>query len=107
MFGAAPVSLDAPLPDGDGETVADLVSDADGLSAWHGQPTDAVADVERRLDVERALGSIGRRDAELCACVSEGAVDAIPAGRHGSRPTVYRRLRELRHVLATLGLSAA
>ena len=107
LLGAAPVSLDAPLPGGDGETFGDLVSEAEGLSAWHGQPTDALGDVERRIDLERALGAVARRDAALCARLSDQTADHCAADGLGSRATLYRRLRELRHLLAMRGLRAA
>lgn len=99
-----PVSLDDPLPGGG--TVGGLYAEADGYGAWMGQPTNSFAEVERRLDLERASTVLTNEDAPLCAALARG--DASPARHAGlSRTTAFRRVRELRLRLCAAGISSA
>ncbi len=75
LYGVVPISLEETLPKGNGATRGDLVSEEDGLSAYFGQPVDAFAEVERRLDVERGLGTLDPNDARLSAKLSQVSVD--------------------------------
>lgn len=65
IYGLFPVSLDDPLPNGDGATRGDLIAEADGLSAFLGQPVDRVAEAEHRIDFERAWARSIRGSAAL------------------------------------------
>lgn len=107
LYGAEPVSLDEPLLEVEDASRRDVVAEADELSAWHGQETDAAAEVERRLDVAKALGGLDRRDAALCARLSVSSVERLVAGGAGARSTLYRRLREIRMALAAHGVGPA
>jgi len=99
-----PVSLDDPLPGG--LTVGAMVAEADGYGAWMGQPTDASAEVERRIDLERAANVLTEADAPLCTALARG--DRDPARRAGlSRTTAFRRVRELRLRLCAAGIASA
>lgn len=68
---------------------------------------DARAESERRIDVGRVLAHLQPRDRALCAAVMRWPVDHLASNGFGSRAGLYRRLRELRHVLAANGLEAA
>jgi DNA-directed RNA polymerase specialized sigma24 family protein len=99
-----PASLDDPLP-GD-TTVGAMLSEAEGYGAWLGQQTDAFADVNRRLDLERVAGVLTQEDAPLCAALARG--DADPTRYAGlSRTTAFRRLREMRLRLCAAGATFA
>lgn len=99
------ISLDDPLPDG-GATVGAVLSEADGYGAWMGQQTDAFADVNRRLDLERVADVLTEEDAPLCAALARGDVD--PARHAGlSRTTAFRRVREMRLRLCAAGIAPA
>jgi len=106
-FGAVPVSLDEEQPGRDGGTRGELTAEEDGLSAWLGQPVDAFAEVERRLDVERGLGLLDRRNGALCAALAHTTVESLAAQGRGSRSGLYRRLEEIRLALMAHGLEAA
>jgi DNA-directed RNA polymerase specialized sigma24 family protein len=106
-FGTTPVSLDDVLPGRDGATRGELVADEDGLSAWLGQPVDAFAEVEQRLDVGRALGALDRRDGALCAALSHATIESLAAEGRGSRSGLYRRLKEIRLALTAHGQRVA
>jgi|SRR5579884_50316 len=106
-FGAVPVSLDEEEPGRDGGTRGELTAEEDGLSAWLGQPVDAFATVERRLDTERGLGALERRDGALCAALAHTTVESLAAQGRGSRSSLYRRLKDIRLVLMAHGLEAA
>ena len=100
----APVSLDDPRPGTEGGTVAEALAERDGYAAWLGHPTDAVAAVERRLDLDRALGNLGRSDRALCAALAWNTPEELSRAGHGARSTLYRRLAEIRLRLMAAGL---
>lgn len=107
MYGATPISLDDTVPESDGLTRSDLLSEADGLSALFGQPVDAFAAAEHRLDVERGLGSLEPADGALCAALSRTTVDCLAASGHGARSSLYRRVKDIRLALTATGMRAA
>jgi RNA polymerase sigma-70 factor (ECF subfamily) len=107
LYGAVPTSLDETLPKGDGATRGDFVSEEDGLSAYFGQPADAFADVERRLDVARGLGTLDPDDGALCAALSRTTIDRLAGGGRGARSSLYRRVKDIRLALLAAGLRAA
>lgn len=104
--GTNPVSLDDPLPDHDGATRGDLVAEDEGLAACFGQPVDAFAEVEQRLDVERGLAALNPDDGALCAALSHSPKDRLPENGHGGRSTVFRRVKEIRLALLAHGVAA-
>jgi RNA polymerase sigma-70 factor (ECF subfamily) len=106
-FGAVPVSLDEEHPGRDGATRGALTAAEDGLSTWLGQPVDAFAAVEQRLDVERGLGTLDPRDGALCAALAHTTIERLAARGRGSRSTLYRRLEDIRLALTAHGLKAA
>ncbi|SRR5581483_8645281 len=107
LYGAMPASLDETLPDSDGATRGDLVAEEDGLAAYFGQPVDAFAEVERRLDVERGLGTLDPNDGTLCAALSRTTVDRLAGGGRRARSSLYRRVKDIRLALLAAGLRAA
>lgn len=107
MYGATPISLDEVIPESDGLTRGDLIAEADGLLALFGQPADAFATAEERLDVERGLGSLEPADGALCAALSRTTVDRLAASGHGARSSLYRRVKDIRLALTAIGVRAA
>ena len=108
LFGERSVSLDQPACGDDAAlTLGDIVADDQSLSAWHGQPTDRIADAERRIDVARALGLIPASYASLCAALATKPIERVAADGPLSRATVRRRITELRHALTAHGLVVA
>ncbi len=107
MYGAAPISVDEAIPKSDGLTRGDLIAEADGLPALWGQPVDAFAAAEFRLDVERGLGSLEPADGALCAALSRITVDRLAASGHGVRSSLYRRVKNIRLALTAFGMQAA
>jgi RNA polymerase sigma-70 factor (ECF subfamily) len=107
LYGAVPTSLDETLPDSDGATRGDLFSEGDGLSAYFGQPVDAFAEAERRLDVERGLGALDPNDARLSAALSQSNIDELVDRGHAARSSLYRRVKNIRLALLAAGLKAA
>lgn len=103
----APISLDDPQPGGDGLTIGDSIDEADGYGAWQGQPTDAFAAVERRIDLDRALGTLPAETLPLCSELTERSPHELAKSSPTSRATVYRHLRELRLRLLVAGIPAA
>jgi RNA polymerase sigma-70 factor (ECF subfamily) len=107
LYGAVPISLDETLPESNGATRGDLVSEEDGLSAYFGQPADAFAEVERRLDVERCLGALDPNEARLSAALSQSNIDELVDRGHAARSSLYRRVKNIRLALLAAGLKAA
>jgi RNA polymerase sigma-70 factor (ECF subfamily) len=103
----ASFSLDDPLPDSEGTPLSDIISEADGYSAISGQPTDRVHELERHLDLDRALGSVREDDLALCADLIDGTPTQISRGGARPRASLYRQVREIRLRLMAAGVSAA
>ncbi|MCQ4159219.1 hypothetical protein NON00_04690 [Roseomonas sp. GC11] len=101
------VALDAPQPGRGSLTIGDTLAEAEGYGAWLGQPTGAFAAVERRLDLDRALGALSADQIALCAQLVERTPHAIAKGSRVSRATLYRQLAELRLRLLAAGIPAA
>lgn len=99
-----PLSLDDVLPGSDGLTLGDTIGEADGYTAWCGQPTDAIATLERRLDLERAAAAIDPEDHALCAALSVHTPHEFGEQKTMPRARIYRRLRELRLRLLAAGI---
>jgi len=107
LVGFPPISLDAPLPAGDGAVMGDLIGEDESLAALFGQSFDAIGEAERRMDLERALGKIEARDGALCAALSQASVGQLAARGRGARSSLYRRIGELRMAFLAHGLKAA
>jgi len=101
------ISLDDPLPDGDGATFGDTIAECGGYPAMMGQPTDGFASADRRLDLDRALGTLRGADLALCAHLVHRTPTELSRDGLGSRASLYRRVHEIRLRLMTRGLSAA
>ena len=107
LYGPAPISLNETIPDSDGLARGDLIGEDQGLAAYFGHPADAFAAAERRLDLERGLGTLGPVDRALCASLTHTTVDRLAASGHGARSNLYRRVRNIRLALLAVGLTAA
>ncbi len=107
LFGACPVSLDDPMPGIPGTARGGLIAEQDGYAAFFGQPADAFAPVERRIDLERRLGILPRKDGALCAALSLATIDELAESGRGARASLYRRLHDIRLGLTAAGLRAA
>ena len=103
---SASMSLDDPLPRTDGGTAGSAVAEADGYGAWLGQPTDTIAALDRRIDLGRALASLGRSDLALCVALTESTPGELSRAGRGARASLYRRVREIRLRLLAAGVDA-
>jgi RNA polymerase sigma-70 factor (ECF subfamily) len=103
----APVSLDDPLAGTDGDTLGDTIPESSGYAALMGQTTDGFAAVERRLDLDRALGMLDRSDLALCARLIHQTPTELSDDGLGSRASLYRQVHEIRLRLMTGGFSDA
>jgi DNA-directed RNA polymerase specialized sigma24 family protein len=103
----APVSLDDPLPSTDGATVGDTIAESGGYSALMGQPTDRFASADRRLDLDRALGTLRRSDLAICANLLDRTPTELSQEGLGSRASIYRQMHEIRLQLLICGVLAA
>jgi hypothetical protein len=102
-----PRSLDDALPNTEGLTLGDTIGEADGYAAWCGQSTDAIAALERRLDLERAASAIAPEDYPLCAALSEHTPHEFGEQKTMPRMRIYRRIREMRLRLLSAGIPSA
>jgi Sigma-70 region 2 len=101
-----PVSLDDPLADADCATLGDAISEDDGYAALLGQPTDHFAAVERRLDLDWALGFLPRSAIGLCADLIHRTPTELSHDGAVSRASLYRQIHEIRLCLMASGLLA-
>lgn len=88
-------------------TLGEVLPENVGLSAWWGQPTDAIAAAERRLDLERAASCIDQHDHPLCRMLSAEPMHVAIRGATVSRATIYRRVAEMRLNLLAAGIASA
>ena len=88
-------------------TLGETLPLSDSLAAWWGQPTDAAAALERRLDLERAAACIDRRDYSLCLALSAEPMHVAVRAAASSRATIYRRVAEIRLGLLAAGIASA
>ncbi|KAA2237080.1 sigma factor [Salinarimonas soli] len=102
----APMSLDAPVPGGDGLTFADTISESDGHAATVGQPFDSFAMVDRRLDCECALGLLDGADLALCQQLVDQTPTEIARAGVTARAKIYRQLASIRLTLTAIGFAA-
>lgn len=102
----ARVSLDDPQPGGDGLTFGDSIAETDGYGAWLGQIVATFEAVERRIDLERALGTLPAEFHPLCAELIDRSPHEVAKGGTASRATLYRQLHELRLRLLVAGIAA-
>jgi RNA polymerase sigma-70 factor (ECF subfamily) len=88
-------------------TLADIIPESAGYAAWCGQQTDAVAALERRLDLDRAGAIIDQRDHCICASLTQSTPHEL--GKQGPLPrsALYRRIGEMRLCLLAAGIVAA
>jgi RNA polymerase sigma-70 factor (ECF subfamily) len=68
---------------------------------------DAFAAVDRRLDLDRALGTLPQEALPLCAELIEQSPHELAKASPTSRATLYRRLHELRLRLLIAGIPAS
>jgi RNA polymerase sigma-70 factor (ECF subfamily) len=104
--GGSLLSLEVPLA-GTREPVGDTLAEDDGLAAWHGQASCAAAATELYHALQAALARLPVEDRRFCAALAHRPVTALAAEGFGSRSALYRRLADLRHVLASHGLGPA
>ena len=102
--GGGLLSLDAPSGPEDQRPLAETIGEDDGLSAWHGQATNACAFTEQHQAVQTAVSRLPPEDRRLCAALAHRPVSALASEGFGSRSGLYRRLADLRHVLTAHGL---
>ncbi len=91
----------------DGLTFVDTINESEGYGAWCGQSTNAIAALERRLDFDRAAGTIDPDDHPLCTALSTQTPHEF--GETGTMPRarIYRRIREIRLSLLAAGIPSA
>lgn len=104
---ARTISLETPLSEHEGVSLGEILSQAEGYSEWLGQPTDAIAVLERRLDLERAISAVAPGDHPLCAELCEHTPHEFAEQKKMPRTRIYRRIREMRLQLLAAGIPSA
>jgi RNA polymerase sigma-70 factor (ECF subfamily) len=104
LFGPVPVSLDAPHPEADGVVRGELIPEDEGIAAIWGARCDPSLDIERRIDLERALSILDDRDRQLAEALSRESAGALAQHGFGSRSELYRRTGKIRLDLLAAGI---
>jgi RNA polymerase sigma-70 factor (ECF subfamily) len=86
--------------------VGDRFAESDGLAVWHGQRIHDATTIVARLDLDRGIDRLSRDERTLYDASNVHSVQQLVAVGFGSRATVYRRLHDLRCVLAASGIAA-
>ncbi len=94
-----------PMSPPDGTKSCDTFETAHGHVEVDGPSHDHFAQIERRVDLARALGSLQPADLSLCAQLIERSPTEISRSGEFSRAGVYRRLRSIRLRLLAEGVS--
>ena len=102
--GGTMLSLDVPLSQVDPRPLSEILSDQDGLGAWHGQCPDDHLATEYSIDIGRVLGRVSPKDRAICAGLAHGPVAMLARRGLGSRSSLYRRISDLRFALTLHGL---
>jgi RNA polymerase sigma-70 factor (ECF subfamily) len=106
MFGEEPLSLDEPLPSGEG-TRGDLIPESDGYGPWLGQHRDHLEHAELRLSLASGVGTLDGDDRRLCAALTSATIDELAEWGLGARSTLYRQLARIRLHLLCRGVGPA
>jgi RNA polymerase sigma-70 factor (ECF subfamily) len=105
VFGVAPVSLDEPLGEAEGQVRGDLISEGEGLSATLGGWRDPIADAESRIDMARGLAALEDRDRELALALSTDTISRLAKAGFGSRRHLYRLAHRLKLEFLAAGIN--
>ena len=100
-------SLDDPVPDGDGLSRRDLVSEEDGYPALIGQPVENVAGMDQRLSLSRGLLKLPHRDQHLCLALVWWSPAELVALGAATRSSLYRQITGIRLALTAFGITKA
>jgi DNA-directed RNA polymerase specialized sigma24 family protein len=106
----AEVSLDAPLGTDEAGvqlTLADSLTDDDGLPALLGNVLDGHARVDMFLDLSRAIRRLPAEMRRLCACLAHEAPGIARRSCGLSNTGMYRRIEELRLYFRSFGLETS
>jgi DNA-directed RNA polymerase specialized sigma24 family protein len=104
------ISLGTPIVDDDDNgdlTLADSLSEDDGLLAVLGNLVDGHARVEKLLDLSRAIASLQADMCQLCICLAHEAPGTARRVCDLSNTGMYRRIEELRLHFRTFGLGTS
>jgi len=107
MFGQEPVSIDEPAWSRSSESLGAWIAEERGLGAIMGYWVNPIVAVERRLDLERALGTLDKTGRRLAADLADDTSHQLAKSGRGARATLYRWTRDLRLRLMVAGVSAA
>ncbi|MCA8882122.1 MAG: hypothetical protein KDA73_19690 [Rhodobacteraceae bacterium] len=105
--GGAMLSIDLPLEDADPRPLKDRLAEEDGLSAWSGHVVGGEIALDLRHDLGRVLALLADRDRRVCIGLAHRTLSELAVMGFGSRSALYRRLADLRFVLAAHGLGPA
>jgi RNA polymerase sigma-70 factor (ECF subfamily) len=103
LTGGLVTSLDTPSDDE--TTFSDHVAEADGLSAWHGQPVTDEGAIVRGLDLDRALAHLEPDERAFYLTCCKCDVTAMVKRGFGARASIYRWLHDIHCVLAACGVA--
>ena len=103
--GGTVLSLDAPIAGGT-EPLGCMLTEADGLAAWHGQNRCAAEDADLHHDLARAVGDMPEDARTLCVALGTCAIAEIVSRTGTSRSALYRHIALLRLDLAMRGFWA-
>ena len=102
VFGTPSSFVDNSLP-GAGQSPIETTADTGGNGMMMGHYPNSFGAVEQRLDVERMLGALSEKDAELCRRLLHYSATECSQDCATSRATVYRHLARIRALLINNG----
>jgi DNA-directed RNA polymerase specialized sigma24 family protein len=101
----APITLKGRSPDPDDVLVIDTIATDDGNTADFRQSHDCLTEIDRRLDLTRALTRLRPADFKFCTKLAECTPTEISRSGKSSRAGLYRQLKRIRLQLLQEGVS--
>lgn len=107
LCGQHPISLDAPVAGDDGVVFSDLIANDQTLGGLFSEPVDFEHKVLTAASLENGLARLEPENQHLCIALVRSSLDQLAASGHGSRATLYRRLKNIRMALLAYGVETA
>ena len=104
--GVRPLSLDAPVPNAQGQSVALIELLSERNHPWGAEALPAAERIELRVDLICALRSLPDRLVALCRRLAQATVAEIARETGMSRASLYGALGEIRTAFRAAGLDA-
>jgi len=107
LCGPHPVSLDAPVAGDEGVVFGDLIANDQTLGGLFSEIVGFEHKVLTSASLDTGLARLEPDNQHLCVGLAKFSIDQLAASGHGTRATLYRRLKNIRMALLAYGVEPA